>query len=114
MAEPQPVFRFDAKDYGVYEKYLTIKEKDFGYENMYFNVEAVPVPVVAPPKNLVEVGYRALKVNKDNKQTYGIVTYANKFGGDTVIKITWEDGTYDHQYLSVLQKEILVCPPNAV
>ena len=114
MADPQPVFKFDVKDYGgVYEKYLTIKKKDFGYENMYFDMEAVPVPVVAP-KNLVEVGYRAIRVDFNNNQTYGVVTYVNKFGGDYVIKITWDDGKYDHQYLSVLQKEMVICPPNAV
>lgn len=108
------------KHNGMYDQYLTIKKKDFKLDPVFLDMEgkftAMPmeIPVAEEKKAPVKVGYRSIKVDFNNKRTYGVVTYANQFGLDYIIKIQWDDGNYDHQYLSVLRKEILVCPPDAV
>jgi hypothetical protein len=111
------------KHNGMYDQYLTIKKKDLKLDPVFLDMEGkftpmsmeTPMPVVEEKKKApVEVGYRAIRVDFNNRQTYGVVTYVNQFGLDYIIKIQWDDGKYDHQYLSVLRKEILVCPPNAV
>lgn len=107
MAEP-----IKLKDYGYAAKYVQIKNNDFAF-NPYLEIKGdEPMPVVAnKAKRPVEIGYVTVKVDLDNNQTYGVVTYVSSFGADWILKIEWNDGSYDHQYLSVLKKQIAICPP---
>ena len=107
MAEP--ALRFEIKDYGFYDKYMTIKKKDNAYEYVDWNMEAMPMPSKSKTcRRKIAVGYRALKVDIDNKQTHGVVTYVSPYGADFIVKITWEDGYIDHSYLSKMLEQFAI------
>jgi hypothetical protein len=114
-------FTFEHKDFYGANPYV-IRKKDLTYGQVYADMEAkftampmeIPMPVEEKKKPPVEVGYRCVKVDFNNKRTYGVVTYVNRIGLDYVIKIAWDDGNFDHQYFSVLRKEMLICPPESV
>lgn len=103
-----PYYTFEHKNFYVDNPFI-IKKKDLVYEEVNWDMEAIPVPVKAKPiEEKIAVGYRALKVDVNNKETHGIVTYVSAYGRDYIVKITWDDGYIDHNYLSKLVEQFAI------